>query len=94
MLEIVEAETPVTLFIGEDEQRPLAERVKNFLPRICKNYNIIDTKDYELKGISEAFRGSISHLVMHAVNNRVDAHMEAELCHPLEIRRYYRQLDY
>ena len=94
MLEIVEAETPVTLFIGEDEQRPLAERVKNFLPRICKNYTIIDTKDYELKGISEEFRGSISHLVMHAVNNRVDAHMEAELCHPLEIRRYYRQLDY
>ena len=92
--EIIVADTPVTLFLGEDEQRPLGERVARFLPKVCGNYTIIDTKDYELKGISEEFRGSISHLVMHAVNNRVDAHMEAELCHPLEIRRYYRQLDY
>ena len=94
MLEVVDAETPVTLFIGEDEQRPLAERVRGFLPKVCKNYTIIDTKDYELKGISEAFRGSVSHLVMHAVNNRVDAHMEQEFRHPMVIRRYYRQFDY
>ena len=55
---------------------------------------MIDTKDYELKGISEEFRSSISHLVMHGVNNRVDAHLEKEFCHPMEIRRYYRQFDY
>ena len=55
---------------------------------------MIDTKDYELKGIKEAYRGTISHLVMHGVNNRVDAHMEAVFCHPMDIRRYYRQWDY
>lgn len=94
MLEVVEAETPVTLFMGEDEQRPLAERVAGFLPKVCKNYTIIDSKDYELEGISEQFRGSISHLVMHAVNNRVDAHLEDEFRHPMVIRRYYRQFAY
>lgn len=94
MLEIIDAETPVTLFIGEDEQRPLAERVAGFLPKVCKNYTVIDSRDYELKGISPEFRGSISHLVMHGVNNRVDAHMEAEFCHPMVIRRYYRQFEY
>lgn len=94
MLEVVDAETPVTLFIGEDEQRPLSERVKGFLPKVCKNYTVIDTRDYELKGISREFRGSVSHLVMHAVNNRVDAHMEEEFRHPMVIRRYYRQFDY
>lgn len=94
MLEVIDAETPVTLFIGEDEQRPLAERVARFLPKVCKNYTIIDTKDYELKGISSEFRGSVSHLVMHAVNNRVDAYMEDEFKHPMVIRRYYRQFDY
>ncbi|MCR5753957.1 MAG: SIS domain-containing protein [Acetatifactor sp.] len=94
MLEIIDAETPVTLFVTEDEQRVLAERVKNFLPRICKNYTIIDSKDYAMEGISEEFRGSISHLIIHGVNNRVDVYMEKELCHPLEIRRYYSQLDY
>lgn len=94
MLEVIDAETPVTVFVGEDEQRPLGERVVNFLPKVCKNYSVIDTKDYELKGISPEFRGSISHLVMHGVNNRVDAHLEVEFRHPMVIRRYYRQFEY
>lgn len=94
MLEVIEAETPVTVYLGEDEQRPLGERVVNFLPKVCRNYTVIDTKDYELKGISEKFRGSISHLVMHGVNNRMDAYLEREFRHPMEIRRYYRQFEY
>ncbi len=49
MFGIVIKETPVTIYIGEDAQRPLSERVANFIPRICANYTIIDTKDYELK---------------------------------------------
>ena len=94
MMEIIVADTPVTLFIGEDEQRPLAERVARFLPKVCENYVIIDTKDFELKGISEQFRGSISHLVIRAVNARVDTYMELLLDHPLSTRRYYRQFEY
>ena len=31
---------------------------------------------------------------MHAVTQRIDAHVEKLNCHPLEIRRYYRQFDY
>lgn len=94
MLEIVDRDTPVTVFVGEDSQRSLSERVAKFLPRICGNYTIIDTKDYELKGIRPEFRGNISHLVMHAVTQRIDAHLEAINCHPMEIRRYYRRLKY
>ena len=94
MFEIVTKETPVTIYIGEDAQRPLSERVANFIPRICANYTIIDTKDYELKGISEKYRKHLSHHVMHAVNNRIDVHMEIETRHPMEIRRYYRRLEY
>ena len=94
MFEIVDADTPITLFLGEDEQRPLAERVARFLPKVCRNYVLIDTKDYELLGIRPEFRGSISHLVMRAVNARVDIHLEKEFRHPMEIRRYYRQFEY
>ena len=94
MFEIVTRDTPVTIFVGEDAQRSLSERVVNFIPRICKNYTVIDTKDYELMGISPEFRSHISHLVMHEVINRIDAHMEEETCHPMEIRRYYRKLNY
>lgn len=93
-LEIVDRDTAVTVFVGEDSQRVLAERVAKFLPRICGNYTIIDTAQYELKGISPEFRGSISHLVLRAVTQRIDAHIEAINCHPMEIRRYYRQLNY
>jgi len=96
MFEIVDKNTAVTVFLGEDEQRPLAERVANFLPQICGNYTLIDAKDYAkyLEGISQEFRGSISNLITHAVTQRIDAHMEVINRHPVTIRRYYRQLDY
>ena len=94
MLEIVERDTPVTVFVGEDAQRPLSERVVRFLPRVCANYTVIDSRDYDLPGIDEGFRGNLSHLVTHAVTQRIDAHMEAINCHPMEIRRYYRRLSY
>ena len=94
MLEVIDAETPVTLFIGEDAQRPLAERVANFLPKVCRNYTVIDSAAYDLPGISPEFRGSVAHLILRAVNNRVDVHMEKELCHPRDTRRFYRQFPY
>lgn len=94
MFEIVDRDTNVTVFLGEDSQRPLAERVARFLPKICANYELIDSRDYELKGISEKFRGHISHHVMMAVTRRIDAHIERINCHPVEIRRYYRKLEY
>jgi fructoselysine-6-phosphate deglycase len=94
MFEIIERDTPVTVFVGEDSQRMLSERVAAFLPRICNNYTIIDTKNYELKGICPEYRGSISHLVLHMVTQRIDAYIEKFNCHPMEIRRYYRQMTY
>lgn len=94
MFEIIDRDTAVTVFVGEDSQRNLSERVANFLPKICANYNIIDTKNYELKGISEKFRGHLSHLLMRVITSRIDVHLEKLNCHPMEIRRYYRQLDY
>jgi fructoselysine-6-phosphate deglycase len=94
MLEIVDRDTPVTVFLGEDSQRPLCERVARFLPRVCANYTLIDSKGYELPGISPRYRGNLSHLVTQAVARRIDAHMERLNCHPMEIRRYYRRLDY
>lgn len=94
MLEIVEEDTPVTVFIGEDSQRSLGERVACFLPKICRNYTIINTQDYALPGIDAAYRPAVCHLVMHAVTNRIDAHLEAITGHDMQTRRYYRKLDY
>ena len=75
--------------------RVLSERVAKLLPKICSNYTLIDTKDYPVEGISEKYRGRVlSFLLMHVVTQRIDAHVEQLNCHPLEIRRYYRQFDY
>lgn len=93
-LEIVDRDTNVTVFIGEDSQRELSERAARLLPRICGRLTVIDTKDYELEGIGEDNRGSLSHLVMRAITKRIDIHLEAVNCHPMEIRRYYRKLTY
>lgn len=94
MFEIVDRDTAVTVFIGEDSQRKHSVRVAEFLPRITSRYTVIDSKDYPLAGISPQFRGCVSHLVMRAVTSRIDVHLEKLNCHPMEIRRYYRQLDY
>ncbi|GHU80443.1 fructosamine deglycase [Spirochaetia bacterium] len=93
-LEIIDRDTPVTVYIGEDKERPLAERVAKFLPRVCARYTIIDTKGYPLTGILPEYRGTISHLVMRIINQRIDAHIEELNCHPTEIRRYYRKVAY
>ena len=93
-LEVMEEDTPVTLFIGEDAQRPLAERAARFLQKVCRNYTVIDTRDYELPGIDETYRWAVCHLVMHAVTNRIDAHLEALTGHDMELRRYYRKMEY
>lgn len=94
MFEVVDRDTNVTVFLGEDAERPLAERVAKFLPKVCARYTLIDSKDYELKRISSEYRGYLSHLVTHQVTNRIDIHIERINCHPMEIRRYYRQLAY
>jgi fructoselysine-6-phosphate deglycase len=94
MFEIVDRDTPVTVYVGEDSQRSLSERVANFLPQICANYTIIDSKDYDLPGIDAKYRGYMTPFVLHAVNQRIDAHIENLNRHPMDIRRYYRQLKY
>ena len=94
MLEIVDEDTPLTLFIGEDAQRSLGERVARFLAKVSRNYTVIDTREYALPGIDDSFRPAVCHLVMHAVTNRIDAHLEALSGHDMKLRRYYRKMDY
>ena len=43
-LELVEEDTSLILFYGEDETRPLMDGVKNFSEKVTKVINIFDTK--------------------------------------------------
>lgn len=93
-LEVIDRDTSVVLFKGEDDARPLMDRVEKFVNTISNKVTVFDSADFELKGISPEFRGILSPFVLNALCKRVSKHLEWKRKHPLPIRRYYRRLDY
>ena len=93
-LELLEEDTSVVVFQGEDETRPLTDRAEAFAKRVSKNVTVFDTRDFPLDGISAEFRGLLSPLVMDTVMDRVSKHLERVRDHSLDLRRYYRVMDY
>ncbi|RGB65025.1 MULTISPECIES: SIS domain-containing protein [Oscillospiraceae] len=92
-LELVEEDTSLILFFGEDETRPLMDRVLNFAKKITKEINIFDTKEVELP-LDEEFRKYISPMIVYTITERLSCHLEHVRNHPLTTRRYYRQMEY
>ena len=93
-IELTEEDTSMILLYGEDETRPLMDRVKNFASKVSKVINVFDTKDVELPFSKEEFRVIVSPMVMYAITERFSCHLEKETGHSLKIRRYYRQMEY
>ncbi|WP_431910755.1 SIS domain-containing protein [Nonomuraea jabiensis] len=93
-LELLEENTSVIIFQGEDETRPLTDRAEAFARRVSKDVTVFDTRDYPLTGISPEFRGLLAPLVLDTVMSRVSKHLERVRDHSLDLRRYYRVMDY
>lgn len=94
-LEILEEDTCVVLVKGEDETRVLDERVENFIKKISKKVTIVDTKDYELKNIDDAFRPLLSQCIASTILvERLSGYLQKVRNHNLDLRRYYRVMDY
>lgn len=93
-LELVLEDTSVILLKGEDETRPLMDRVERFAEKITKQLTVIDTKDFEMEGISDEFRSHFSVNINWALLSRISVYLERERNHPLTLRRYYRQMAY
>jgi fructoselysine-6-phosphate deglycase len=93
-LELVVEDTSVVLLKGEDETRPLVDRVERFAEQITKELTVIDTKDFAMTGISEEFRKHFAVSINWAVLMRISVYLERERNHPLTLRRYYRKMDY
>ena len=70
------------------------DRVENFVHRVSNKVTVFDTKDFELVGISDKFRWILSPIVMRSAFMRLSVHLENVRKHPLDIRRYYKALDY
>ncbi|MEU4550288.1 SIS domain-containing protein [Nonomuraea dietziae] len=93
-LELIEKDTSVIIFQGEDETRPLTDRVEAFAKRVSDDVTVLDTRDYPLEGISPEFRGLLAPLVLDTVLSRVSKHLERVRDHSLDLRRYYRVMEY
>ena len=93
-LEVVEEDTSMILLKGEDETRPLMNRVEQFAEQYTKKLTVLDTKDYALEGISSEFRKYLSPIVTSTLLQRLSVHLEDKRNHSLEIRRYYRTVAY
>lgn len=93
-LELVEPEVSVFLFKGEDEARPLAERIERFVPAVGGRLTVIDTTDFSTMGISRELRALLSPVFLTTLLERVTGHLEVLRNHPLSTRRYYRRIQY
>lgn len=93
-LELVEEGVSVIVLKGEDECRPLAERVEAFVPRVGGALTVLDTADLPLPGISPDVRTLLSPVLLATVLERVSAHLEVLRDHPLTTRRYYKRVAY
>lgn len=93
-LELVDKDVCVTLLKTEGSSRQLDERVERFASKYTEKFNVFDTKDYELTGISDRFRYLVSAPVMWAILRRVSIHYEDIRNHSLDTRRYYRKVQY
>ncbi|AEW98869.1 SIS domain-containing protein [Streptantibioticus cattleyicolor] len=93
-LELLERDTSVLVLQGEDESRPLTDRAIAFARRVSDDVTVFDTRDYPLEGISERFRPLLAPLVLDTVLDRVSKHLERVRDHSLDLRRYYRVMDY
>lgn len=92
--EIVQEDTNLLVFRGEDLTRPLLDRVVTFANKYTKNTVLIDTKDYPLNGVPEDLRGYFSPFVVSAVLDRFSENLASVRNHPLSTRRYMTKVEY
>ncbi len=93
-LELLEKDTAVIIFQGEDRTRPLTDRAQAFAERISEDVSVFDTREYALEGFSPENRALIAPIVLDTVMGRVSKHLERVRDHSLDLRRYYRVMDY
>ncbi|MCJ7532001.1 MAG: SIS domain-containing protein [Anaerolineales bacterium] len=92
--EIVDQYTPIILLLGEDDSRPIAERVVRFCKKYTERLIIFDSKNYEMQGITKDARSIFAPFVLQAALDRFAEHLAVWHNHPLITRRYMWKTEY
>jgi fructoselysine-6-phosphate deglycase len=93
-IEMTSKDMSFVLLKGEDSTRPLVDRVEKFVKQHSDHVTVFDSEDFELKGVAPAMRKFIAPTVISAALERISTYMEKETGHSLDIRRYYRKVEY
>jgi fructoselysine-6-P-deglycase FrlB-like protein len=93
--EVVTADLPVIVLMGEDGTRPMGERVLRFLDRYTDRTHCIDAARLPLDGVTPEMRSFIGTLVVaSALLGRLAEHFESWTGHSLRERRYMWKVEY
>jgi fructoselysine-6-P-deglycase FrlB-like protein len=92
--EVVQPDTAVLLFKGEDETRSVIDRVEAFLNKNTRGCRIIDSREYSLPGVPASMRGVVSPLLLATLSKRLAEHYQAVTGHLLSDRRYMFKTTY
>lgn len=92
--EVFDKDTKSLVYLGEDETRPMGERVRRFLDEYSGGTYYIDSRDFDLPGVEPEQRPYVMPLVFHGLGARLAAHWSAVTGYSLEGRRYMWQFDY
>ncbi|MGO9177868.1 MAG: SIS domain-containing protein [Candidatus Limnocylindrales bacterium] len=93
-MEVVIDDVPVVVLLGEDETRPMAERVQAFARRYTQRAISYDSRDLSLPGVPDAWRSLVSPIALSGVVTRLASHLEAVRDHSLDLRRYMSKVSY
>lgn len=92
--EVLDQNTPVIVFLGEDPSRPIGERVVRFCKKFTERLMIYDSKDYEMKGIDPEVRAIFAPFILEGAVSRLAERLSVWHNHPLTTRRYMWKFEY
>lgn len=93
-LELIDDKVSLIVLEGEDECREMSKRVERFAKRYTKKLTVFDTADYIIPNVDGKYRPLLSPIIMTAVLDRVSIQLENKTGHSLDIRRYYKCVEY
>lgn len=94
-LELVEDGLPVFLIKGEGSRRAIDDRVESFCKNHTDNFEVIDTKEFQLEGIDDKFRWIMAPTISSTILvDRLARHYEKATGHTFGDVRYYRKVQY
>lgn len=92
--EVVDAQVPVILMLGEDPSRPIAGRVLRFCKEHTQKLLIYDAQDYAMPDIPQEVRPILAPYILGAASVGFAQHLAVLRGQPLSTRRYMGKVDY